>query len=1767
MADFHDDTKEPVVPDYDPDRLFQNLPTQHQDERTLPLDEALAERIESSTFSHTDSFTTTTTTTTHTFSSTNGATSTRTVGQTSGAEQQGHAQLPLYESMLAERAEHPEQVGHNFPETSVTQSTHGGNIERHEDSSALQQSHGSVLPLGAAVAAGVGNLAIEEDDMDRRQDFPAVHPREPTAASVQRTTTGSLSEDTTETVNRNAYLTTDGQHEIAEDPEDLKKDRSESESDSDYAHEGFNAETRDALTRLASQSQSYYSGGRRASTAGTSDGDPEALERKDTLYGHELGDEVFDPNSPKFNLRKWIRMTLRLAEEGDIKMKRSGIVFQDLNVSGSGSALNIQGTVDGMLTSPLRIGELFRKKQPKQILRNFDGIVKGGELLIVLGRPGSGCSTLLKSLTGQSHGLSIDNGSKIHYNGISRKQMMKEFKGEVIYNQEVDKHFPHLTVGETLEHAAALKAPQHRPMNVSRQEYVKHVTQVVMAVYGLSHTYNTKVGNDFVRGVSGGERKRVSIAEMALARAVLAAWDNSTRGLDSATALTFVKSLRLTADLVGSSHAIAIYQASQAIYDLFDKAVVLYEGRQIYFGRADKAKEYFERMGWYCPPRQTTGDFLTSVTNPSERQAIEGYEDKVPRTPDEFEAYWRNSSDFSELQREIQDHEQEYPMDDHSGELESFREYKRDQQSKHARPKSPYVVSVSMQIRLNAKRAWQRIWNDKASTFTPIISNIIIALIIGSVFYGTPNATAGFTSKGAVLFFAILINALSAISEINSLYSQRPIVEKHKSYAFYHPSTEAIAGIVLDIPIKFLQAVCFNIILYFLSGLRREPSQFFIFFLITYTATFVMSAVFRTMAAITKTISQAMALSGVLVLALVIYTGFVIPTRFMKPWFGWIRWLNPVFYGFEILIANEFHGREFPCSQLIPAYPNLAGSGQDFICATTGAVAGSLTVSGDAYIESMYGYYYSHVWRNFGILLAFLVGFMAIYFVAVELNSDTSSTAEVLVFRRGHVPAYMQNVDKKSTDEEAGVSEKAAEREEEGDEVNAIPPQEDIFTWRDVDYDIDVKGGQRRLLDHVSGYVKPGTLTALMGTSGAGKTTLLDVLAQRTTMGVVTGSMFVNGAPLDSSFQRKTGYVQQQDLHLETATVRESLRFSAMLRQPKSVSKQEKYDYVEDVIKMLNMEDFAEAVVGVPGEGLNVEQRKLLTIGVELAAKPKLLLFLDEPTSGLDSQSSWAICAFLRKLADNGQAVLCTIHQPSAILFQQFDRLLFLRKGGHTVYFGNIGEQSRTLLDYFEKNGARKCDDAENPAEYMLEIVGDESSDWVKTWNESPQAREVQKEIDEMHKQRQGKGDNEDDPSAHSEFAMPFTTQLQQVTVRVFQQYWRMPSYIAAKVILSMASGLFIGFSFYSANTSLQGMQNVVYSLFMVTTIFSTLVQQIMPLFVTQRSLYEVRERPSKAYSWKAFLAANVVVEVPYQIIAGLAIYATFYYPVVGIQSSERQGLVLLFCVSLLIYASTFAHMVIAALPDSETAGAIVTLLFSMALIFNGVMQSPTALPGFWIFMYRVSPFTYWVAGMAATMLHDRRVVCTSNEVSVFQPGGGAATCQQWMQPYFDAGGPGYLLQPDATENCQYCQLSVADEFLAGVNIYWSERWRNFGLMFVYIVFDIAVAVFLYWFFRVRPTKKHTKTEKSKKSNKNNKQPHQQEQQQTQQSSSHDDQAAKQTEDLEKQEHNQERPRSALPRRASLSRTASSTVASAADQYFNRNLQRQQTNRRNVHVY
>ena len=228
------------------------------------------------------------------------------------------------------------------------------------------------------------------------------------------------------------------------------------------------------------------------------------------------------------------------------------------------------------------------------------------------------------------------------------------------------------------------------------------------------------------------------------------------------------------------------------------------------------------------------------------------------------------------------------------------------------------------------------------------------------------------------------------------------------------------------------------------------------------------------------------------------------------------------------------------------------------------------------------------------------------------------------------------------------------------------------------------------------------------------KTTLMNTLAQRSSIGVVSGSMFLDGKPLPKSIARRMAYVQQQDVHLPTSTVREALQMTAELRGPAKMSLEEKHAYVEEVIDMLEMREIASALIGTPGAGLSLEKRKRVTIGVELAARPELVIFFDEPTSGLDSDSAYSIVRLMRKLSSAGQSILCTIHQPAAQLILQFDNLLLLAAGGKVAYFGPIGAQAETVLGYFALHG-RASEAEENPAEYFIDIVNgntEKSKDW-----------------------------------------------------------------------------------------------------------------------------------------------------------------------------------------------------------------------------------------------------------------------------------------------------------------------------------------------------------------------------------------------------------------------------------------------------------------------
>ena len=1403
-------------------------------------------------------------------------------------------------------------------------------------------------------------------------------------------------------------------------------------------------------------------------------------------------DPRLDPKSDSFDSKYWIRNLKKMMDTDPDHYKPTslGVAFKDLRAYGKSSDADYQATVGNI---PFKLlGEFWDKIANRNdtsrnfdILKPMDGLIKKGTLTVVLGRPGAGCTTFLKTIASHTYGFHVDKHSVISYDGLTPNQIRKNYRGDVTYSAESDVHFPHLTVGQTLNFASSLRTPQNRPEGISREEYSQRVTEVYMAMYGLSHTFNTKVGNEIVRGVSGGERKRVSIAEVSLCGSYLQCWDNATRGLDSATALEFIRALKTQATVMDITSLIAIYQCSQDAYDLFDNCILLYEGYQIYSGPAEKAKDYFIRMGYECPARQTSADFLTSLTNPAERVVRKGYAKKVPRTPKQFYDYWNASPERKQLVKDVDEHIDH--CNTHSV-AQEFAAAHRARQADHTRKKSSFTVSYWMQIRALMKRNWLRTKGAPGIALTGIIGNIVMSLILSSLFYNQQFNTASFYTRGAAMFLAVLFNCFASLLEIMALFEARPIIEKHKQYALYHPSADALASICSEFPSKVLVCIAFNLIYYFMVNFRREPGAFFYFLLMCFLGTLTMSHLFRSIGSFYDSLSAAMTPASLGLLVLSLYAGFAIPTPTMLSWSRWINYINPVAYIFEALMSNEFQGRNWPCTTFIPsggAYTNVTAPVANRICAAGGASAGENFVDGDAYLQETYDYYWSHNWRNFGVVIAFIVLFLITYLIACEINTGSMQRGEITLFprsklrkiRKAKKRAALQSADIESGGTDAAVGALAASQSIMQEDLSKIHSGKDIFHWRGVCYDVQIGKETRRILNGVDGWIKPGTLTALMGASGAGKTTLLDVLASRVTMGTIYGHMFVNGHLRDASFQRSTGYAQQQDLHLQTSTVREALRFSANLRQPRSVSQKEKNDYVESVISILEMEAYADAVVGVPGEGLNVEQRKRLTIGVELAAKPQLLLFLDEPTSGLDSQTAWSVCQLMRKLADNGQAILCTIHQPSALLIQEFDRLLFLAKGGRTVYFGDLGKNAETLIKYFEANGAPKCPPEANPAEWMLEVIGaapgsHASQDYHEVWKNSKQYRRVQKELSKMEADLSALPRSSDKESRR-EFAAGFGTQYYEVTKRVFEQYYRTPVYIWSKVFLVVISCLFNGFTFFNAGTSQQGLTNQMLSIFMFMTLVNPLIQQMLPHFVYQRALYEARERPSKTFSWVAWILAQITVEIPWQIIIGTIAFLTWFYPV-GLYNnmepthsvSERTGLVWILCVSFYIWMSSFGQMCAAAVDAAEIGGNISSLFFTLALNFCGVLKYPT---GFWIWMYRVSPFTYFTQSLIATSLGNADVVCANKEFLHFPPPANS-TCAEYMQTYIDSSG-GYLRNENSTTSCEFCTMSSTNAFLTGIHADFDLRWRNWGIFFCYIFINMILAVFIYWLARVPKSK------------------------------------------------------------------------------------------------
>lgn len=446
-------------------------------------------------------------------------------------------------------------------------------------------------------------------------------------------------------------------------------------------------------------------------------------------------------------------------------------------------------------------------------------------MLLVLGRPGAGCTTLLKILANMRQSYTTVEG-EVSYGGIDADTFGKRYRGQVIYNEEEDQHYPTLTTKQTLQFALRNKTPGKRLPDETKIDFIRRVIYLLGNMLGLTKQMHTMVGNAFVRGLSGGERKRLSIAEVMTTNSSINCWDCSTRGLDAASALDYVRSLRIMTDIFNKTTVATLYQASNGIFELFDKVLLLDDGYCIYFGPVATAKSYFEELGFYCPPRKSIPDFLTGICNPLEREVQPGFEESVPQHAAQFQERYYASDIYRSMMQELQEYEQQIAREKPA---ELFKEAVREEHQKHASKNAPYTASFFQQVKALTIRQYHLQIKDRPALISRYGTVLIQSLIMASCFFKPPLTGIGAFSRGGALFFTLMFNAFISQTELVNFLMGRPILEKHKHFAMYRPSAFYMARVILDIPyaivqgkpVSFSVAILANVVITYSSPVRN----------------------------------------------------------------------------------------------------------------------------------------------------------------------------------------------------------------------------------------------------------------------------------------------------------------------------------------------------------------------------------------------------------------------------------------------------------------------------------------------------------------------------------------------------------------------------------------------------------------------------------------------------------------------------------------------------------------------------------------------------------------------------------------------------------------------------------------------------------------------------------------------------------------------------------------------------------------------------------
>ncbi|KAK3022678.1 hypothetical protein RJ639_047594 [Escallonia herrerae] len=1094
------------------------------------------------------------------------------------------------------------------------------------------------------------------------------------------------------------------------------------------------------------------------------------------------------------------------------------------------------------------IGHSTRGSKIK-ILRDVSGIIKPSRMTLLLGPPGCGKTTLLLALSGK--------------------------------------------LDQTLKHVVrALEAEQAIAIEGLKRTLQ---TDYVLKILGLDTCADTIVGDAMRRGISGGQKKRLTTGEIIIGPAKVMLTDEVSTGLDSSTTFQIVTCLQQWTHITGSTIVVSLLQPAPETFNLFDDIVMMAEGKTVYHGPRNNVLELFEKCGFRCPPRKGIADFLQEVVSKKDQAQYWCHMDKP-----------YNYVSVEELGKTFKEFHHGQKLDE-----ELSQPFHKSEFSKSAMSFNIYSLRKWELFKACMAREWLLM---KRNSFVHVFKStqlVVIALVTMTVFIRTRMSIDVIDANYYMgsLFFALIRLMCNGIQELSMTVSRLAVFYKQRDSYFYPAWTYSIPAVILKIPFSFLDAFLWTALSYYVIGYSPEPEAS------------------------------------------------------LPAWLEWGSWLSPLTYAQIGASVNEF---------LAPRWQKVGKKETMPLVSSSNTTIGQkvLTNRGLNYD----GYFY---WISMGALLGFWIVFNIGFTFALSClkppgRSQTLISHERLSELRRK--KSLRSISQENNWPGATPSRGPAKAKQIG---MVLPFKPVIITFENVQYFVNTPKKMReqgfkqkrlQLLQDITGAFRPGVLTALMGVSGAGKTTLLDVLSGRKTGGIIEGDIRIGGYPKrQATYARISGYCEQTDIRSPQITIEESLTYSAWLRLPSQIPQSTKAEFVAEVLQMIELDNLKEMLVSFPGvSGISTEQRKRLTIAVELVSNPSIV-FMDEPTSGLDARAAAIVMRIVKNIVSTMRTVVCTIHQPTNSKEKRRTNNIFWRAGFRIQVNSSIILRQATnqqmvqiflhfALVFTNIPGVPKINEQNNPATWMLEVTSPSAEallglDFAHLYKESHLYRYTK----ELAKELSSPAEDAKELHFSTSYAQNGWEQFKACLWKQHLSYWRSPKYNLVRLTFITMASLLFGAILWRKGKNI--------------------------------------ERFAGMYSSWAYSFAQMTIEIPY-IFLQAALFVIITYPAIDFYCSEYKIFWYFYTMfSTLLYFTYLGMLLVSITPNFQVASVLASFCYTMLNLFSGFLIPGPRIPKWWVWCYWICPTAWSLRGLLTSQYGD-----IDKEIIVF---GERKAINSFLQSYF----------------------------------------------------------------------------------------------------------------------------------------------------------------------